>query len=424
MKRGSPDGSHWGRIAQLYAARIVGLLVGAGLSIVAARLLGPENQGNFATLKSAVLLGAQLTNVGLSSALIILFSRRRVRVGRYRHALYLWPIAVAVVLTALTVVLASQGWARPSATFWFLASAWLPLQLLLVNQSSTLVALQETRMLGLLEAGGRFVALGLGTAALVLFPSRVDLFALALVCADLVIVAAGAWYLRSVAPSPPRARPGTRKFMAAAFRLGLRAYPVLLIPFLLIRSDILLVAVLRGVREAGIYSIAAQLIDLGLVLPATAAALVLPSLTRTADAAGVIRESFRPLLLILVGLSVAMAAGGAVGIRLLFGERYAEAYPALLLLLPGFVCLGLEGLLAQYFAAGGFPPFLAFSWLAAFALNVILNVAFVPRFGFLAAAASSSVGYALIFGAVLLRFRRDTSVNLGDLLRPKGTLPG
>lgn len=422
MTRSSPEASHWGRIAQLYTARILGLFIGAGLSIIAARLLGPERQGTFATLKSAVLLGAQLTNVGLSSSLTILFSRRLARVGQYRHALYVWPIAIAVVAALVSAVLALKGWARPNAMFWFLGSAWLPLQLLLINQSSTLVALRETRVLGFLEAGGRIVALGLGTVSLLLFPSRVDFFALALVATDLVIVVAGALYLRSVAPATDPGRSGTRTFMAAAFRLGLRAYPVLLIPFLLIRSDILLVAVLRGAREAGIYSIAAQLIDLGLVLPATIAALVLPSLTTTSDRAGVIRRSFRPLLLILVGLSIAMAAGGAVGIRLLFGASYAEAYPALLLLLPGFVCLGLEGLLAQYFAARGYPAFITIAWLGAFAVNLVLNLVLLPRFGFLAAAASSSVGYALIFAAVAWRFRKETSVGLAQLWAspPKG----
>jgi len=418
MTRGNLEETHWGRIAQLYAARILGLVVGAGLSIVAARLLGPERQGDFATLKSAVLLGAQVANVGLSSSLMILFSKRRARVARYRSSLWIWPTVIAASLAIAGAVFYCNGGARPGPALWFLATAWLPLQLMLLIQSSTLIALGETRALGYLEAGGRVAAFGLGTTSLLLFHSRVDLFALALVGADLMVVAAGAFYLRSVESAPASRRRNTRPFLAAAFRLGLRAYPVLLIPFLLIRSDILLVAFFRGAREAGIYSIAAQLIDLGLVLPSTIAALVLPSLTRSVDPASLIRRTFRPLLMILAGLSVLMAAGGSVGVRLLFGARYAEAYPALLLLLPGFVCLGLEGLLAQYFAARRFPPFITYSWLAAFAINLALNLAFLPRFGFLVAAASSSVGYALIFGALAWRFRRETSLGLSALWAP------
>lgn len=422
MTGGTTEASHWVRTAQLYAARVLGLAVGAALSIVAARLLGPEKQGDFATLKSTVLLGAQLMNFGLSSSLTILFARRRSRVGQYRPALYLWPVAVGTVLAILSALVGSLGWARPEASYWLLASAWLPLQLLLVNQSSTLVALRATHVLGLLEGGGRVAAFAMGTVSLVLFPTRVDLFALALIVADLVIVTIGALYLRSAVPPSHRARAGLGTFLRAAFRLGFRAYPVLLIPFLLIRSDILLVAALRGGREAGIYSIAAQLVDLGLVLPATASAIVLPSLTRTSDSSGLIRASFRPLVLILTALALVMAAGGAFGIRVLFGAQYAEAYPALLLLLPGFVCLGLEGLLAQYFAARGFPPFVTVAWLAAFTVNLALNLAFLPRFGFLAAAASSSIGYAIIFGAVAWRFRKETAMGLAQLWAhaPKG----
>jgi len=416
MSREQEGITPWKGIAHLYGARVLGLLAGVGLSILAARALGPERQGNLATLKSAVLLGTQAANVGLSSSLTILFSRRRFRVGWYRQALWLWPASVGALLALAGAAFVMRGWAWSATTLWPLAVIWVPLQLLLLHQGSAFLALEETRTLGMLELGGRVAALGLGAAALVLFPARVDVFATALILSDLILVAAGAWCVRNttraVAAIPRRSRP----FLFAALRLGLRAYPVLVIPFLLIRSDVLLVRALRGAREAGIYSIAGQLVDLALVLPATIIALVLPSLMRTSEPAAIIRRAFRPTLLVLVVLGLIMAVGGSLGIRLLFGSRYAEAYPALLLLLPGFVCLGLESLLAQYFAARGFPPFVAYSWLGAFALNLALNLVFLPRFGFLAAAASSSVGYAAIFAAIAWRFRKETSLGFAELV--------
>lgn len=425
MTRHPAPAPGWSDVARFYAARVGGIALGVALSVLSARRLGPEGQGNFASLKTFVLLGAQVTNVGLSTALTLLFARRPSRVARYRHAFVVWPSTVFVALLLALVVASATRPVVEISTLWPLAILWIPVQLFFLHVVSAYVALQDTRALGMVEVGGRALALVAGLAVLGLFAPRVDTFASALVLADVVTAAIAVTFLARVAP-PDRGGP-TRvfPFLRAAMRLGLRAYPVLLIPFLLIRSDVLLVRFLRGAREAGIYSVAAQVIDISLVLPATISALVLPSLVRVARPEEGVRAAFRPTALVLLALAASVAAFGGPGVRLLFGAPYGESYLALLLLLPGFVCLGLESLLAQYFAAKGFPPFLAFSWLGAFALNVILNVVFVPRFGFLAAAASSSVCYAAIFGALFFRFRRETSMELGDLLRrrPHETLP-
>jgi O-antigen/teichoic acid export membrane protein len=115
----------------------------------------------------------------------------------------------------------------------------------------------------------------------------------------------------------------------------------------------------------------------------------------------------RPAALLMGGMALGMLVFGHWAVVLLFGRAFEGAYPALLLLLPGFVCLALLSLLGQYFASRGFPFFLSLYWLLGFATNLSLNLLLIPRFGFLAAAASSSVAYALVFGLLLRRFLQD-----------------
>jgi O-antigen/teichoic acid export membrane protein len=115
----------------------------------------------------------------------------------------------------------------------------------------------------------------------------------------------------------------------------------------------------------------------------------------------------RPTAVLILLLALLLAVLGHWGIVLLFGRAYEGAYPALLLLLPGLVCLSLQSLLGQYFAARGFPLFVSLYWLLGFATNLILNLVFVPRFGLLAAATTSSIGYALVFLLMLRRFLED-----------------
>jgi O-antigen/teichoic acid export membrane protein len=102
-----------------------------------------------------------------------------------------------------------------------------------------------------------------------------------------------------------------------------------------------------------------------------------------------------------------MFAFGHWAIVSVFGRPFEGAYPALVLLLPGFVALALQSLLGQYFASRGFPNFVSFYWLIGLIVNVTLNLLLVPRFGLLAAAASSSVGYSVVFYLMLRRFRAE-----------------
>ena len=115
----------------------------------------------------------------------------------------------------------------------------------------------------------------------------------------------------------------------------------------------------------------------------------------------------RPAAFAMGGFALAMLALGHWAILWVFGPPFTGAYPALVLLLPGFVALALQGLLGQYFASRGFPVFLSAYWLLGLIVNVALNLLLVPRFGLLAAAGSSSVAYGLVFSLMLRRFRAE-----------------
>jgi len=192
--------------------------------------------------------------------------------------------------------------------------------------------------------------------------------------------------------------------------VGLRAYPPLLLGFLLIKSDVLVLRLLRGATETGVYSIASQIVDVALILPTTIGALVLASVVRSNRPARELLRAMRPAALAVGGLALAMLVFGHWAILWVFGRPFVGAYPALVLLLPGFVALALQGLLGQYFASRGFPVFVSVYWLLGLIVNVSLNLLLVPRFGLLAAAGSSSVAYGLVFLLMLRRFRAEYAV--------------
>jgi O-antigen/teichoic acid export membrane protein len=289
--------------------------------------------------------------------------------------------------------------------WWPFWAAWIPLQLLGLYQGAALLARQDGMALSRIELTGRCSAMILGGVSLLAFGGSLPPLLAAIIAADGIIVVLGARHLARVAPGalPRRVRP----FLTAAAVMGLRAYPPLVLFFLLVKSDVLVLRALRGPAETGVYSIASQIVDVALILPATIGALALPRVVRAKRPAAELLRVLRPTALLVGALAILIALFGHWGIVCLFGNSYEGAYAALLLLLPGLACLGLQGLLGQYFAARGFPVFVSFYWLLGFATNLTLNLLLVPHFGFLAAAATSSVGYALVFFLMWRRFLAD-----------------
>jgi O-antigen/teichoic acid export membrane protein len=88
------------------------------------------------------------------------------------------------------------------------------------------------------------------------------------------------------------------------------------------------------------------------------------------------------------------------GLPLLYGRPFAPAVPLFLLLLPGVAALATCSILGAFLAGvGRIRTTLGIS-AAGLALNALLNLLLIPRYGASAAAAVSSVTYG--FQAVLL----------------------
>ncbi len=399
-------GSAWLGYAGLSMARLLAQAVGTVLTVVSARVLAPEGRGEFATLSATAVLSAQLLNLGLSSSLAVLFSRRPARIGRYRLYLVHIALAWASFLAALTAVL---SWLAPGSPlpWWPLCVAWVPLQLLVLYQAAALVALQDAKTLSRIELAGRCSAFALGGGALLAFGSALLPFLVAVIAADALVATLGARRLARVSRVEPAPRRQAVAFFHSAYGLGLRAFPPLLLFFLLVKSDILVLRLMRGAAETGIYSIASQIVDVALILPSTIGALALASVVRSKHPALELLRVLRPAAVVVGGLALAMLVLGHWAISWVFGPPFVGAYPALVLLLPGFVALALQGLLGQYFASRGFPVFVWVYWLLGLVVNVSVNVLLVPRFGLLAAAGSSSVAYGLVFALMLRRFRAE-----------------
>jgi O-antigen/teichoic acid export membrane protein len=385
-----------------FGGKAATLLFGLLIVVAVARELGPSGQGLFAVAYSLTLMLAHLGGLGLTTANPYFTAREPGRrASIVANSLWL-AAALGGLLIAAGLVL------RAIAPDALQGLGWEPLAVTLVGIPGALAALflqsvllGESRMIAYngveaVQAAVTLAALLLGFAA---FDFRLT--------GALAVLTAGRYaavvaYLALLAST-------RRRFDAQLARrmltYGLRAYVAIVVSFLVIRLDLLLVNGYLGAREAGLYSVAATIADGMFVLPMVVALNLFPRVARS-ETHEQTAEVFRSLA-VLYGAVCLITIPLAQAIPLVFGERFDGSISLYYWLLPGIYCLGMLTILAHHFAGRGYPREAAAVWFVGLALNIAINVAFLPGRGAWVASLASSIAYAVLLALHLWLFVRE-----------------
>jgi O-antigen/teichoic acid export membrane protein len=394
-----------------FGGKAATLLFGLLIVVAVARELGPSGQGLFAVAYSLTLMLAHLGGLGLTTANPYFTAREP---GR-RASIVSNSLWLAAALGSLLI---AAGLAlRAIAPDALQGLGWEPLAVTLVGIPGALAALflqsvllGESRMVAYngveaVQAALTLAALLVGFAA---FDFRLTGAIAVLTAGRSAEVPA---YLALLAP------PRRRLDAALARRMltyGLQAYVAIVVSFFVIRLDLLLVNGYLGAREAGLYSVAATIADGMLVLPMVVALNLFPRVARS-ETHEQTAEVFRSMA-VLYGAVCLATIPLAQAIPLVFGDGFDGSISLYYWLLPGVYCLGLLTILAHHFAGRGYPREAAAIWFVGLALNVAINVVFLPGRGAWVASLASSIAYAVLLALHLWLFVRETGSL--DVLRP------
>jgi O-antigen/teichoic acid export membrane protein len=355
-------------------AEVAGRALALITTLYIARSLGVAEFGRFATLSGIGVILAELGDLGLhvtASRALVAGELPLVALVRARLAL---AALVALLVGSLLAV------SPPLAPFvlYFALAGW----------SEFLgVALR-----GLGARGGEAaVILVLRGAGMLLAALAVSAFgglraiAWALAVSPMPAIALGAWLLSRTSRPAPVSVPGVASVLRSSFPLAVNG--VLAIASL--RVEVLTLAALRGVREAGLFAAAMKVVEVLNMVPAAITAGAMPALTRE----GLRGEG--PVRARTAG-SVALAAvPAAAGLLLVapelaarvFGAEFAPAGAPLRVLAVALAVLYMNSVLLHALLAvgrAGWMPVLTAVRVAAALLAALL---LVPRFGELGAAA-------------------------------------
>jgi O-antigen/teichoic acid export membrane protein len=179
---------------------------------------------------------------------------------------------------------------------------------------------------------------------------------------------------------------------------ALRAHALMVLGILMARTAPLILRGADAFGDLGQWSIAAQISDALLLLPATVSLLLFPSLVR---AEGQARwAEFRGTALrvgaLMAVVCVAAALIAAPAIVLVFGPAYAPAVGITLALLPGVFLLSLASVVSQFLAALGIPAMQIAGWIVGWIVQIVLSLVWFAHYGVLGLAAAQSASWGLV----------------------------
>jgi O-antigen/teichoic acid export membrane protein len=367
--------------------RATNIVLGVGVTLLLVRSLGDEGFGQWATLLAVVGFAGYLGELGLDRVAVERAAADPPSAPSWLGALMLLRLALSVpaALAALAICL----WLSDDATMRVAAvvlAALLPVAA--IGAARVAFQLQVRNAVSVAVELANGVLWAVAVVVVAVLDGGIVAFAAAFVAVS--AATSLAQLALAVRATTFRLR-GSRARWGTLLRLGIPVGVGGLLTFGYGYLDQVIVFAIAGARDAGLYGAVYRIYERIQFLPAAVMTTLFPIFVaaRAADPARVRRLfqlAFDALVLLsLPALTIALAGPEAI-VRLLFGDEFAEAGPALPLLMATFVLVSVGYLAGYLIIAYELQRRFVTIALVALVLNVTANLLLVPVAGFMAAA--------------------------------------
>ena len=392
----------------LFGAEMISKLLAYGLIVILSRTLGPEGLGQYSFISYYVGLLGVFSDLGVGYYFMREVARDKRKAEELLPDILGFKIVLAginfLIIVVLTLFIPKPEWIKALIV---IAGA----EAMLTWVSSIFIRLmyahEVTKYAAIARTVERLWAFFIGGAVLYYFRSL----------SPFVITLLAGYFLRELL----RIKFGMKFVDAVRVRfkpdkwlfLIKKSYPFWLIGlFTLIyyRTDMVMLSLLRGDYETGIYRAAYTLIEVSLFIPQIVVATTMPSMARlwkedrkTLDI--LFRKSFQMLLLIGLSGVAGYYLFAKLGIVVVFGEKFLPSVSVLRILAFAIPFMFLNSLFGSFMNATGRE--LTFTKITGFTalLNVVLNYFLILNYGAEGAAVATVVsqGIANILSIIIIK---------------------
>ncbi len=369
------------------AGRIANLALGVVVTSIIARTLGSSGFGEWSTIFAITQIATNFGELALTPVAVNRAASQPDRQGQWLGAL----VSLRLVLAVPTTIFALAGVLLIAPSQSAKLAGVLIVATILVGAPTAINAIFQLRVrnditIAIMTLNS--VLWGAGAIAVVLLTKSIAALAAVFLVVSAIttcVTIARARRLVSVRLA------GSSELWRGLLRVGLALGAAGMLVTLYVKLDQVLVFVYAGSRQAGLYGAAYRILDQIQFIPSSVMTTLFPLIATAYPSE---RERVQRLLQAaaeyltmasLPALAFTLVAAGPI-IELLFGAQYAQAAPALPILMGAFVSISFG------YLAGNMVVILElqhrFLRYAAIGLlvNASLNMVLIPRYGFLAAA--------------------------------------
>ena len=396
----------------LFGAEIISKLFAYGVIVILSRTLGPDGLGQYSFIFYYVGLLSIFSDLGVGYYFMREVARDKSKAEGLLPDVLGFKVILAffnfLVIVALTLPLPKPEWMK---ILIILVGAEAMLQWVVYIFIRLMYAHEVTKYEAIARAVERAWAFFVGGAVLYLHRSLSPFIVTILigyVIRESLRIHWGSKFVDKI---------GIRFKPSVWVSLLKKSYPFWLIGlFTLIyyRTDMVMLSLMKGDYETGIYRAAYTLIEVSLFIPNIVVATTMPSMARlwkedrkTLDV--LFKKSFQMLL----GIGILGVAGyyifARLGIIVVFGEKFLPSVPVLRILTFAIPFMFLNSLFGSFMNATGRE--LTFTKITGFTalLNVVLNYILILHYGASGAAVATVVSqaFATLLSYIYIRDFRD-----------------
>jgi O-antigen/teichoic acid export membrane protein len=407
-----------------FVVRVAAVAFAFFTSIIVSNL-GPEVKGEVAIV---IFLGAIIklvSTLGFETATVYFLRRKLYNYGTISRALNLaYPVQYVVsgiILFPTFYIGYSHGvFGDVSFKLIGLAFAIAPLEMLFDLQINFFAGCGEIKrgnMVGLLMNLLYVLILG----AVILFVSEDTVGVLAAYAMSVVAASVLAISLHSRKRTGGPAFEYNPKLLKDLASYGIRSQVGSLTRKLASRVDLMMINVLLAITSAGIYSVALNWAEMVLFVPLILHFVLFPYASeRPRDQSiDLTNRVTRLSVATLLTVGILVCAAFPVIERIIYKPDYSAAIVPLIVIMPGVVFIGLFRMLMGGLDGLGKPQYATYATTAGLVLTIVMNYAFIPKFGLMGAAIATTLTNLSMFSVVAFFYVTHSQSRLSDFLVPR-----
>ncbi|WP_175060132.1 flippase [Thermococcus sp. 2319x1] len=394
----------------LFSAEMISKLLAYGVVVILSRTLGPEGLGQYSFIFYYVGLLGIFSDLGVGYYFMREVARDRGKANELLSDVLGFKIVLAlfnfIVIVLLTLFLPKPTWMKALI---LLAGAEAMLTWVSLVFVQLMYAHEMTKYEAIARTVERFWAFFAGGIVLYFYRSLPP-FIIALLAGYAVRESLRIkWGAKFVKRISIRFKP------QIWFSLLRRSYPFWLIGlFTLIyyHTDMVMLSLMRGDYETGIYRAAHSLIEVLLFIPNIVVVTTMPSMAKLHEKDRktlklLFRKAFQALLLLGVLGTAGYYLFARLGIVIVFGDKFLSGVPVLRILAFAVPFMFLNSLFGSYMNATGRE--LTFTKITGFTalLNVLLNYFLILHYGASGAAVATVVSQGVAWGTSLIMIKNS-----------------